>query len=521
MTEPLVAEDPEGGAFVPPPSAAEIKATKPELNALARVLVANGWTFEGIEESLLTEPRHAHLRYHRCRRPELYKVFEKPPKETSTRSSSRNADGYATGDKGQILVNNSGNIREALRRLRVTLRHNDFANVNEVQGIPGFNGELTDAGADRLRYWIEEAQGFLPSVDAFEHILSDEAFQHRYHPVHDYLDALQWDGQARLDTWLIDVAGAEDTAFNRAISRIVLIAAVRRVRQPGCKFDTVIVFESGQGRNKSSAAAILAVHPAWFTDNLPIGAESKQVIEQISGKWICEFAELKGLKGRRGDHVKSFLSRQIDRARPAYGRRTETVPRQFICIGSVNPDGSGYLWDDENRRWWPVKIIRFDLDKLREIRDQLWAEASHYEALDESITLAEELWPEAAEVQKARCEENPYTDVIYAVVSECEGWIKIWDHLDIPVEKRVGQIAQQVGAAMKELGFTRKQVGGRRDVRGPRGSWYYVRGAEHLELMKQPRGTNNVKGPCNEDHAAPEGNVFHLKKATEPNKRRV
>jgi hypothetical protein len=107
----------------------------------------NGWKVNEVEKELLENPLHAHLRYHKCRRPELYKIYERPPKGASTRSSSRNADGYVTGDKGQILVNNSGNIREALRRLRVTLRHNDFANVNEIHGLPGFDGELTDAGA--------------------------------------------------------------------------------------------------------------------------------------------------------------------------------------------------------------------------------------------------------------------------------------------------------------------------------------------------------------------------------------
>jgi predicted P-loop ATPase len=126
----------------------------------------------------------------------------------------------------------------------------------------------------------------------------------------------------------VGLAGAEDSVFNRVVGRLFLIAACRRVRQPGCKFDQIFVFESGQGQNKSSAVALLAVEKAWFTDNLPLDAAPKEVIEQISGVWVAEFAELKGLKGRRADHVKSFLSRQVDRARPAYGRRTATVPRQ-------------------------------------------------------------------------------------------------------------------------------------------------------------------------------------------------
>ena len=34
---------------------------------------------------------------------------------------------------------------------------------------------------------------------------------------------------------------------------------------------------------------------------------------------------------RDTDRVKNFLSRQDDRARPAYGRRSERVPPQFLA----------------------------------------------------------------------------------------------------------------------------------------------------------------------------------------------
>ncbi len=39
---------------------------------------------------------------------------------------------------------------------------------------------------------------------------------------------------------------------------------------------------------------LLAMREEWFTDNLPLGADPKEVIEQISGIWIVEFAELDG-----------------------------------------------------------------------------------------------------------------------------------------------------------------------------------------------------------------------------------
>ena len=43
-----------------------------------------------------------------------------------------------------------------------------------------------------------------------------------------------------------------------------LIAAVRRVRQPGVKFDEMLVLEGEQGTGKSTALSILAGNPAWF-----------------------------------------------------------------------------------------------------------------------------------------------------------------------------------------------------------------------------------------------------------------
>jgi predicted P-loop ATPase len=35
---------------------------------------------------------------------------------------------------------------------------------------------------------------------------------------------LTWDGVSRLDTWLIDFLGAEDTKLNRGIGKLTLVA---------------------------------------------------------------------------------------------------------------------------------------------------------------------------------------------------------------------------------------------------------------------------------------------------------
>ena len=78
------------------------------------------------------------------------------------------------------------------------------------------------------------------------------ANHHRFHPVCNYLDALQWDGVPRIDRWLITYGGAKDGDYVRAVGALVLVAAVRRVRSPGCKFDEMLVLENPeQGTNKS------------------------------------------------------------------------------------------------------------------------------------------------------------------------------------------------------------------------------------------------------------------------------
>jgi len=302
--------------------------------------------------------------------------------------------------------------------------------------------------------------------------------------VRNWLDGLKWDGGPRIDNWLVTYAGAEDTPFNRAVGRIFLIAGVRRVRQPGCKFDTMLVLESPQGRNKSRSLGALATRPEWFTDNLSLAAEGKELIEQTSGVWLVEFADLSGIGRRDVNHVKSLLSRREDRARAAYARRSQRVPRQFITAGTTND--AQYLIDDENRRFWPVAVEGFDFAAIERAAPQLWAEAAVYEAAGEPITLAEELWQAAAEAQAARRVNNPLLDKLAERLGDAPGWIKgadVWAALDLPIEKQMG-LARAVGQAMRELGFERVRLKGRHpSEKGRRDQYLYQRGDGDTRLI--------------------------------------
>jgi predicted P-loop ATPase len=189
----------------------------------------------------------------------------------------------------------------------------------------------------------------------------------------DYLDVLKWDGMPRLDGWMSQFLGAADNDYTRAVSRCALIAAVARIRHPGCKVDNVPILEGVQGIGKSSLAE--ALFSPWFTDDLA-DLGSKDAAMQTQGAWLIEISELDAMTRGEVSKIKAFISRKTDRFRPPYGARLIEGPRSCVFWGTTNSDN--YLKDETGaRRFWPIKCSTLDIAGLREIRDQLWAEADH------------------------------------------------------------------------------------------------------------------------------------------------
>jgi predicted P-loop ATPase len=196
--------------------------------------------------------------------------------------------------------------------------------------------------------------------------------------VTDYLASLVWDGTPRLERWLSVYAGAEDSLYVRKVSREMLVAAVRRARHPGCRLDQLPILEGPQGCGKSSALLVLAVEDAWFTDAFV--PDSRGLMEATAGKWILEMR-----LDEWGCDVREFKERlfhQWDEVRRAYEHKGVRVTRQFVIIGTTNETAVYLRWTVGDQRFWPVRVQRFDLEKLRADRDQLWAEAAIEEQLE-------------------------------------------------------------------------------------------------------------------------------------------
>jgi predicted P-loop ATPase len=236
---------------------------------------------------------------------------------------------------------------------------------------------LTDADAAAILERLQrEAGGGMRrlSKETAHQALDLVARERAFHPVRDWLRGLRWDGGKRLDTWLSYYLGADPTPYTAAIGRMFLVGMVARVVRPGCKADHMMVLEGPQGTGKSTACAALAGE--WFGDNLPdVGASDPVRLSMyLRGKWLIEVSEMSAMGRAEAGKLKAFLTTAEERYVPKYGRQESVEPRQCVFVGTTNK--SAYLRDETgNRRFWPVKVGRIDIDALRRDRDQLFAEA--------------------------------------------------------------------------------------------------------------------------------------------------
>jgi predicted P-loop ATPase len=282
------------------------------------------------------------------------------------------------------------------------------------------------------------------------------AAENKFHPVRDYLNGLSWDGKERLGLWLSEYLGVEACEYTSGIGRMALIAMVARVCEPGCRADYMLVLEGPQGKLKSTACRVLG--GSWFSDALPDVGIGKEASQHLAGKWLIEISEMSTLSRAENAALKAFLTRQVERYRPAYGRKEVMQPRQCIFIGTTNKEQ--YLRDETGgRRFWPVACGEIDIAALKRDRDQLFAEAI------ERYRQGEQWWPDAEfesnhirQEQEARFEADPWEEPITEWLRSRER-VTVFEVARGALSKDTGSIGtadrNRITAILQRLGWMR------------------------------------------------------------------
>jgi putative DNA primase/helicase len=286
------------------------------------------------------------------------------------------------------------------------LAYNEFASrITVIRPVPWDTKptprELNDHDVTNFSSWVYEKYTLNVKPGQILAGMGAIAQDNSWHPVREYLSGLTWDGVPRLDTWLVDRMGVEDSAYVRKVSAWWLMQATARVMTPGCQADYALLLVGQQGVGKSTLAKTLASE-AWFTDDAgQIGAKDSAM--NVAGRWIVELAELSSVRKADTDTVKSFITRRWDKLRLPYGRLVSEHPRQCAFIGTTN-DQMPLIDRTGNRRFWPIAVSdrTLDVEALAAVRDQLWAEAlARFQA-------GEKYYPENADLALFAAEASKY-----------------------------------------------------------------------------------------------------------------
>lgn len=308
-------------------------------------------------------------------------------------------------------LNNAVRVMEADPALRGLVWFDQFLN-RFMTGEPA--REWTDADDVNLTLYMQREVGISKmGKDTVTQAVSVMAMRDTRNCVQDWIRSLPaWDGRGRIDTFLSDVFGCDCTLYTMAASRNFWISMLARVFKPGCKVDTMIVLEGGQGQFKSSCLAAIA--DPWFAEQHESAQNPKAFAEVLQGKLLVEIAEMDAFGRAEVNTIKKIVSCQSDRFRPAYGRYATDFPRQGVMAGSTNKDD----WNrDETgaRRFWPISCKgQANVALVREIREQCFAEA--WAELQAGASWWNMPAEETRTEQRKRYDADPWMEII-------SGWL--------------------------------------------------------------------------------------------------
>ena len=328
---------------------------------------------------------------------------------------SRNKQGQLTQSIGNALI-----ILRNDSRINGTIGMNEFNfRPSIIKSVPwrklekkDFENNWTDSDLSYLHAFME-GYGLKSTVKintALDIILQENSS----HPVREYINKQSWDGEKRIETLFHDYLGVKNTEYAQLITKKSLVACVKRVFQPGCKHDNMIVLIGPQGIGKSTILDKLAHQ--WFSDTLD-SMKGKDSYGQLAGNWIIELAELTATRKSDVEEVKHFISKRIDDYRKSYDRYESSVPRQCIFFGTTN-DHDFLVDKTGNRRFLPLttgdakpKLSVFK-DLTPAVVDQMWAEAKTYYDAGYPIHLEGRAKQLAQQAQSDHTMEDPLEVII-------------------------------------------------------------------------------------------------------------
>ena len=294
---------------------------------------------------------------------------------------------------GTILIE----LTNSIKQIR-NIKYNEMTNLIEIEKDGCFK-TLENRDIQLLRLNLSEKKKTTFSTDDIKTSIYGISELNRYHPIKELIEAVQWDGVKRAETFFIDCLGVEDNELNKEVTRKWLLACITRLYEKGRKFDEML--------------ERLALD-TFYTK--VTGKLSNETILQTSKTWLVELDELSTLLRTPSEEFKAWLSSRKDTTRVPYEAQPLDFERGFVVLGTTN--NKKILKDNTgNRRFWildcnkdNIKTSIFSLTEQDIL--QVWAEVRTWYLKNESLLLSQTARKMMEEKTENYVIPIPFTDEI-------------------------------------------------------------------------------------------------------------
>lgn len=276
-----------------------------------------------------------------------------------------------TANGKSVVLNTASNLDALIRSKGMTLAKNMM--TLEVDMMNG-HGVALGMSFDAVRSKLISAASLtgLPKAAIDDHMTA-VAEHCAFHPVQRWIDnGGAWDGVKRVDGVLACFKTDNDTYSHMVLKRW-LVSAVAAIYEDTFNTKLVPVLHSDQSYAKTAAIGrMVNVTQGAFLEGAALDPNSKDSLLSVTTSWIVELGELERTTGKEQGALKAFITSNMDKVRPPYGRSFIHKKRQTVMIGTVN--GDSFLRDETgNSRYAPIKLTeKIDVDGINAILGWEW-----------------------------------------------------------------------------------------------------------------------------------------------------
>lgn len=270
------------------------------------------------------------------------------------------------------------NAEHLMSHCGISIKHNEMTKEIEIE-LPGIylhSDTAINAARGYIRSYAHEHGMPVGELDGY---IATIANKNSYHPVRDWLNAQEWDGQDRLpDYYETIICGANSQMIGNTLKETLMrkwaLALVASLYEPQFSMEGVLCLYGRQGIGKTSWAYGLIPKEfgnKWIKDAVALDVHNKDSVMKAVGTWITELGELDStFKKSDLEALKAWITEKQDVIRPPYERSANKYTRRTGFYATLNT--LEFLNDDENRRFWVLDVEAFRFPEYDLV--QFWAQ---------------------------------------------------------------------------------------------------------------------------------------------------